>query len=834
VIPAAGRAFRSLAAHRAPGTPSPAPGGGGLIGPFLRDPGGYLRHLLDHAREIVLAHGLALAVPVLAAAVLATGARYGLARWRHAWVARGARQVTIMPPPKVDPSGALVLWAGLTGLLRPAWRRLLEGQPHVAFEYVWSAHVVEIRMWVPGQVPPGLVERAVEAAWPGARTLSPPLPPLPAGSLAAGGLLRLARPGHLPLRTDHPADPQRALMGAASGLAPGQHAYVGVLARPVTGRRLRRAHRAAAALRGGQPAPPLGRLFDLITPLPRPAASANAYAMHPERAGQVRAILDKAAHSQWETEIRYGVAAEPGPTPPGQVRRALRGRAHALAATFALFAGHNYLRRQRVRRPAAAFAARPLRHGDLLSVPELAALAHLPLDGALPGLSRAGANAVPPPPVVPVPGPAAKPLGVSDAGAVRPVGLAVADARHHLHVLGATGSGKSTLLAHMILADATARRGAVVIDPKGDLINDVLSRLPEEAAGRVVLFDPGERHGRPGLNVLHGPDRDLAVDNLVGIFRRIYAEFWGPRTDEIMRSACLTLWNAPAATLADVPRLLSDPAYRGQLTARLRDPILRGFWTWYDALSDAARAHATGPVLNKVRAFLLRDFVRATIGTAASTVDLARVLDHGGLCLVRVPKGMLGADASCLFGSLVVAKVWESVSHRARLPEARRADCALYIDECHNFLNLPHGLADLLAEARAYRLSVTLAHQNLTQLPRDLREAISANARSKLYFTVSPEDSRDLERHVAPGLSAHDLAHLGGFQAAARLIASSTETPAFTLRTQPLPPPVPGRAQLIRTASRDTYGRHAAAPGRAAALPAGDPRIPNATRSNPA
>jgi TraM recognition site of TraD and TraG len=200
------------------------------------------------------------------------------------------------------------------------------------------------------------------------------------------------------------------------------------------------------------------------------------------------------------------------------------------------------------------------------------------------------------------------------------------------------------------------------------------------------------------------------------------------------------------------------------------------------------------------------------------------------LCLVRVPKGMLGADASSLFGSLVVAKVWETVSHRARLPEARRADCALYIDECHNFLNLPHGLADLLAEARAYRLSVTLAHQNLTQLPRDLREAVSANARSKIYFAVSPEDSRDLERHVTPGLSAHDLAHLGGFQAAARLIASSAETPAFTLRTQPLPPPIPGRARLIRTTSRNTYGRPAAARDRSAP-PKGDPRIPKRERN---
>jgi energy-coupling factor transporter ATP-binding protein EcfA2 len=407
--------------------------------------------------------------------------------------------------------------------------------------------------------------------------------------------------------------------------------------------------------------------------------------------------------------------------------------------------------------------------------------------------------------------------------------LGVADARHHVHVLGATGSGKSTLMAHMILADAAAGRGVVVIDPKGDLIVDLLSRLPEHSADKVVLFDPDERRARPTLNVLQGPDRNLAADNLVGIFRRIFADSWGPRTDDILRSACLTLWQHRDAALADVPRLLSDARYRAHLTAGVRDPILRDFWAWYDTLSPEARAHATGPVLNKVRAFLLRDFVRSTIASASSTVDLASVLD-GGLLLVRAPKGVLGADASSVLGSLVVAKVWETVSSRARHGQTARHDAALYVDECQNFLTLPHGLEDLLAEARAYRLSVVLAHQNLAQLPRDLREAISSNARSKVYFAVSPEDARHLERHVTPNLSEHDLAHLGGFQAGARLIVDQAEAPAFTLRTQPLPPPTPGRARLIRRISRDAHGNRTDRRG-GRRLPHDDPRIRRSERT---
>ncbi|TDD23813.1 DUF87 domain-containing protein [Actinomadura sp. KC06] len=654
-------------------------------------------------------------------------------------------------------------------------------------------------------------------------------------------------------------------MGAASGLAPGQHATVQICARPATGRRLAKAHRAAATLRGSTTSQrPWGPLFDLLTPgrVGRPT-STSAYVAHPERAAEVKAILDKAREPQWETVIWYGLATDPTggadseadshsdsapdaarTAQPDQtrdravhparssrraqrrrvrgLRRALRGRAHAIASAFALYAGHNYLRRARVRRPTLLLTRRWMRRGDLLSVTELAALAHLPWDEAVPGLIRAGAKAVPAPPLICAPGPQAKPLGVTDAGTRRRVAVGVADGRHHLHMLGATGSGKSTLMAQMILADAEAGRGVVVIDPKGDLIVDLLARLPEESASKVALFDPDERHGHPTLNVLQGPDAHLATDNLVGIFSRIYRDFWGPRTDDILRSACLTLWRHPDATLADIPRLLADSGYRARFTTRLRDPILADFWSWYDGLSPEARAHATGPVLNKLRAFLLRDFIRSTIGASASSVDLAQVLD-GGMLLVRAPKGVLGADASSVFGSLVLAKVWETVSARARHGQTARADAALYVDEAHNFLTLPHGLSDLLAEARAYRLSVTLAHQDLAQLPRELREAISANARNKIYFAVSPEDARNLERHVAPNLSEHDLAHLGGFQAAARLIVDAAEAPAFTLRTQPLPHPIPGRARLIRRISRETFAHRAS--GETRSLPVDDPRI---------
>lgn len=425
-----------------------------------------------------------------------------------------------------------------------------------------------------------------------------------------------------------------------------------------------------------------------------------------------------------------------------------------------------------------------------------------------------------------------KPLGDSDAGPRRGVGLRVADARHHLHLIGATGTGKSTLLTNLILADAVAGRGVAVLDPKGDLITDVLARLPENVGGRLVLIDPAEQQAEapapPAWNVLdaHGRNPDLVVDQIVGVFARLYAAYWGPRTDDVFRSACLTLVGdgTEPVTLADVPRLLSDPAYRAGRVRGLIDPAgLGGFWSWYDRLSDNGRAQVVGPVMNKLRAVLSRRFATDLFGSAASSFHLADVLD-GGILLARLPKGVLGDDTTRLVGSLLLSGLWQTATARADLPEDRRSDAAIYVDECHNFLHLPGSLDDVLAEARGYHLSLTLAHQHLGQLPRDVADAVHANARNKAYFTVSPDDARILARHVGPYLSADDLCRLDRYQLACRLVANGRDTHGFTLVTRPTIPATGGRGRVLQAAARSRgrsqAERRGASMGRALATPA--------------
>ncbi|WP_432850634.1 helicase HerA domain-containing protein [Amycolatopsis sp. CA-161197] len=819
------------------------------VGDYLRNPGGVTGHLLAALGDWALAWGPV----VIAALALAVAGAVAARRWRRvrrqAALQADARRITVLAPPTVDPAGGAAVWSNLVGLLRPAWRRWWAGQPHLAMEYVFGEHGVTVQFWIPGLIPPSLVERAIEAAWPGSHTrTSPAAPPFPAletghRRITVGGQLRLARPEALPIRTSFDADPIRGLLGAPVGLGRDERACVQILARPVTGRRVARARRAARRVHHGSSGRLGGRLLDVLTPGATATRSgrttdARRISQDPqlslEYSAQNKAIVGKQRGAEYETLVRYAVATDLPAHDADAARRArdtARGRAHALAAAFAAYTDHNHYTRTRLRRPAHALATRRLDHGDLLSVPELAVLAHLPTDAEIPGVERAGAKAVAPPPGIATPGPGVTPLGQSDTGHTRPIGLRVADARYHLHVIGATGSGKSTLLGNIILDDVDNERGVVLIDPKGDLVTDILNRLPRRAAERVVLFDADSRHRPPVLNPLEGGETDREVDNLVSVFRRVYSAFWGPRTDDLMRAACLTLRAQEGVpTLAELPKLLTSEAFRSRITAGLTDPVLRGFWEWYDALTDSSRSQVISPLMNKLRAFLLRPFVKEAIAGGRSTVDMADVLDHAGICLVRIPKGSLGEETTRLVGSLVVARTWQATTARARVPQRLRPDAHTVIDECHNFLNLPYPMEDMLAESRAFRNGFILAHQHLGQLSRELKEGLSTNARNKIIYSASPEDARELARHTAPRLSEHDLSHLGVYHTATRLVVRGEETEPFTMTTTPLRDLIPGRAREIRAVLRAQRRAHTSVSSEATAPHTGATAVTTTTR----
>ncbi|MEU5934529.1 DUF87 domain-containing protein [Micromonospora sp. NPDC047187] len=764
---------------------------------------------------------------------------------RHARMTRHAHLITISPPPQVDPDGAATLWATLAEVLHTGWRRRLrKGRPHLAVEYRWNGRELTIAVWVPRTVHPASIQAAIRGAWPGAAcTVTATTAPLPADAVAVGGALAPTLAPWYPLHTDHHSDPLRTLIAAASGLRAAESACVQVLARPATARQIRALRRGVQSLRSGHPPrnlldpatwlrTVLNLSQEVFTTGRRPPAAAHPPAPggDPRRERDARAGIDKLTGTQWEVALRFGVAhTNPRGSDPATLTPRLVTLAHGVASAFGSWTGRNRLRRLPLSHPARVLAARVLRRGFLLSAAEVATIAALPQDIAVPGLDRARAKPMPAPVAVPTGGRGTKVLGRADVGG-HCVAVRVTDARQHLHVLGSTGSGKSTLLLNMILDDIHARRGVVVIDPKGDLVLDLLDRIPTSHATRLTIIDPDQPPGTT-LNPLQGADHDLVVDNIVSIFGRIFAKHWGPRIDDTLRVACLTLLRKANATLTLIPPLLNDKKFRHAFTQDLDDPEgLRGYWEWFESTPPPLRAQVIGPVLSRLRAFLLRDFVRRTLGAPQSSVDMRRVLD-GGILLARLPKGQIGEETARLMGSFVLASAWQAATGRARLPEADRRDAFAYIDEAHNFLNLSGSVGDMLAEARGYHFGLVLAHQNLTQMPRDTQLAISANARNKVFFSCAPEDAHQLARHTMPELDEHDLSHLDAYRAGCRLVVDSRETAAFTLRTNP-PRPLIGESTAVRQAAAPPVaGQPARRP--AIARLAGVANLPGQDTANP-
>lgn len=763
-----------------------APAPGGPLPSWLFEPADFLspavEFLSGSSRLILLIGGMSVGMAVIAGAVVVM-----LRSWRSRSLLKGGRYLRIMPPPEIEPDGAMTLWMGLHALLRPGWARLVFGQPHLSWETVAADTEASIGLWVAARVPPGLVEQAVQSAWPGARVELSQAPPVPRRPGPVSCEMRLSESEEYPLGEGIGSDPLRLVLGAFSLLSPGEQAMIQLLARPVTGRMRHKVRGAARQLRqahyGSQ-----ARGRSKPSSLPDPTVAED-----------VRMILQKGAHPMWEVVIRVAVASANGPS--------ARGKIHALAGALAVFAGPNDLVRARLRGGPVALERRSMPKGFLLSAPEVARIATLPSPLALPSLQRARARTVAPPRDLPEIG---KPLGSADhPGYARKVALAVPDAAHHLHLVGETGTGKSTLIAQMVLADAEAGRAAVVIDPKGDLVNSIVERLPEQAVGRTCLFDPDDPEVAVGLNVLSGEDPDLVVDQIVSVFRRIYADAWGARSDDIMRCACLTLTQVPGATLADVGALLTNDEFRAQVRS---DPArfknigdVNLFWDWFEQLGPQ-RATNIGPLMNKLRAFLLRGPVRAIVGQSDPKLDVGKLIDSGGLLLVRVPKGTIGEETSRVLGAFIVARVWQVCMQRARRAERDRSPVGLYVDEMHNYLALPRSFEDLLAEARGYGLGLVLAHQHMGQLTRNIRDALAANARTKVTFATSPDDASVLSKHFAPQLSDYDLANLEAFQAACRPCINGAHGPAFTFRTEPLEPEIPQRATEARDAAARNFG----------------------------
>lgn len=395
-------------------------------------------------------------------------------------------------------------------------------------------------------------------------------------------------------------------------------------------------------------------------------------------------------------------------------------------------------------------------------------------------------------------------LAVSNAGPERTIALTAATARTHSALIGPTNCGKTTQLVRQGLAAVEDGCGFISVEPlKSGGTESFLRRLPDRFRDRVVVLDPERERDHPvAINFLErAPGQDAAgvAAGMLGVLRDLHLDL-GQRTADVLYNAIFAVASTPGGALADLPRLLLDADARHRSLEHVADPFVRGFFEEFERRSEPDRLNVAAPAIGRLRP-LLRPELAPIVGQSRSTIDFDRILAERGILLVRVPAG------AELFGALIVDRIWRATLRRAALPEHKRPDTLLAIDEVASFLRTGADVAEMLAVARELRLAMALATQSVNLCPPALRQALLVNARSRITWQTDESEAAILGRGLGPELEPTDLIGLGEHEVAIRLAVGNATARPFTGRTLPLPDPLRDSTEQIRAHSRERYGR---------------------------
>jgi DNA helicase HerA-like ATPase len=378
-----------------------------------------------------------------------------------------------------------------------------------------------------------------------------------------------------------------------------------------------------------------------------------------------------------------------------------------------------------------------------------------------------------------------------------------------MYIIGKTGTGKSTLIENMIISDIQAGNGLALVDPHGDLAENILHYIPKERIEDVIYFNPADIEYPIAFNPLeksHPDTRHLIASGFISVFKKLWQDFWGPRLEHVLRNSIMALLEYPQATLLDLPRFLTDDAFRKKVLQSVTHPQVREFWFYeFERYSRWFRSEATSPILNKIGQFLTSLPVRNIVGQKETAFNLRSVLDERKILIINLAKGKIGEDSSTLLGAMLVTKIQLAALSRADLLEQERVPFYLYVDEVHNFLT--ESFADILSESRKYGLRLILAHQYIDQLEKEIREAIFGNVGTIISFRVGAKDARYLSREFHPVFRESDLINLPNHQIYLKLMIDGFTAQAFSAIT--LAPFEKGgsyREEIVEV-SRRKYGR---------------------------
>jgi len=386
-------------------------------------------------------------------------------------------------------------------------------------------------------------------------------------------------------------------------------------------------------------------------------------------------------------------------------------------------------------------------------------------------------------------------------------GIKEKDRSGHIYCIGKTGVGKSTLLLNLAISDIKHGNGLGIIDPHGDISEQILEYIPDDRIADVIYFNPADTEFPISFNPLWNVadnERHILASNLVGTFKKVWSDSWGPRMEHIFRNAILTLLHYPNATILDIQPLLTDIEFRIEVMSYLKSEALINFWyKEFNPMTAQMKMEAISPIINKIGLFQTNPIIRNIVGQAKSSFSISDVMNGKKIFIANLSKGVLGEDGTQLLGSMLVTAFQTAALGRAQQSTDSRYPYYLFIDEMHSFVTL--SFADILSESRKYGLSLFLTHQYIDQLQEDIRNAILGNVGTIVSFRIGSNDARVLEQEFTPVFTFEDLINLPQYHIYIKLLIDGTTSRPFSAVTFSLTARKYNNRQKIIDLSRKKY-----------------------------
>ena len=671
---------------------------------------------------------------------------------------------------KID--AAEQMFASLHGIYRSGMWSFLTPQEHLSFEIVARHEDIRFYVSVP-RTRMDLVEKQIHGAYPGAdvREVEEYTIFSEKGNVAFAAL-RLKNTDFYPIRTyrDLPTDPLSSITSVLAKMQDDEGAAIQMLIQPA-----------------GRSWSSLGRSY--IAKVKKDEATPEK-ASYKVDAKTLEAVEQKTSKPGFYTVIRIVVSSSS--------QESARIHLDNLISAYGQFTSdHNHFTKVKIfvkklfmtdviYRYFPVFNFRFVRQYGVLNSDELASVFHFPNKSVETAhIFWLNAKRAPAPAQIPTSG-----LFIGQSkyrGVDRSIFISEDDRRRHVYAIGKTGTGKSQLLEEMVMQDITAGHGVAVIDPHGDLIDGILNRMPPERAEEVVYFDPSDVERPMGLNMLEAyteEQKHYVVTSIVGLMYKLYdpmkTGIIGPRFEHAIRNAMLTVMSVPGSTFVEVVRVLTDSSFVQELLPKVTDPVIRRYWT--DQIAQTADFHKSEVldyIVSKFGRFVTNKLMRNIIGQSQSSFDFRKIMDEGKILLINLAKGKIGEENSSFLGLILVPKILIAAMSRQEMPEEKRRDFYLYVDEFQNFAT--PDFAQILSEARKYRLNLIVANQFIGQMEEEVKNAVFGNVGTLISFRVGVTDANYLQHEFQPTFNEPDLINVDRFNAYVKTIVRNEPVKPFSV-----------------------------------------------------